>query len=91
MIVCVCHRVSDRDIASEAAHGCASFAELQDNTRIGTGCGACLELAEESFAAHAGGGCRDHRGCAEALPGAAAGAAGVSRESDRAPLAVAGT
>ncbi|WP_298828104.1 (2Fe-2S)-binding protein [uncultured Piscinibacter sp.] len=54
MIVCVCHRVSDRDIAREARSGCADFESLQDELRIGTACGACLEQAQEAFAAHAG-------------------------------------
>jgi hemin uptake protein HemP len=29
MIVCICHRVSDRDIARAAREGCARFDELQ--------------------------------------------------------------
>lgn len=66
MIICLCHRVSDRDIAREVAHGCGSFEELQDRTRVATGCGACHEFAQETFAAHAGGCCRDSRGCPDA-------------------------
>ena len=49
MIVCVCHRVSDRDIAREAHSGCPSFDQLQDDLRVGTGCGACVECAQEVF------------------------------------------
>jgi bacterioferritin-associated ferredoxin len=45
MIVCVCHRVSDRDIAIAAASGCASFEALQDDLRVGTACGACRDCA----------------------------------------------
>lgn len=61
MIVCICHRVSDRDIAREVAHGCGSFDELQERTRVATACGACHEFAQDTFCAHAGGSCRDHR------------------------------
>lgn len=68
MIICVCHRVSDRDIAREVAFGCASFDDLQDRTRVGTGCGACLEFAEDAFAAHAGAGCRSGQGCTATAP-----------------------
>lgn len=57
MIVCVCHRVSDRDIAREARAGCASFDELQDSLRVGTACGACLECARETFDEHHVGPC----------------------------------
>jgi bacterioferritin-associated ferredoxin len=52
MIVCVCHRVSDRDIARAARQGCASFDELQDQLRVGTACGACGDCARETFEAH---------------------------------------
>jgi bacterioferritin-associated ferredoxin len=56
MIVCVCHRVSDRDIAREAHAGCTSFDQLQDDLRVGTGCGSCVECAQEVFdAAHCNG------------------------------------
>lgn len=51
MIVCLCHRVSERDIALEARAGCASFDELQDELRVATSCGACLECAQEVFVA----------------------------------------
>ncbi len=53
MIICVCHRVSDRDIARAVQAGCDSFAELQQHTRAGTTCGRCLEHAQDSFAEHA--------------------------------------
>jgi len=49
MIVCVCHRVSDRDIEREVRLGCDSFEELQEELRCGTGCGRCLEFAQDSF------------------------------------------
>jgi len=45
MIVCVCHRVSDRDIAIAASSGCRSFEALQDDLRVGTACGACRDCA----------------------------------------------
>jgi len=49
MIVCVCHRVSDRDIAIAASSGCPNFEALQDDLRVATACGACLECACEVF------------------------------------------
>jgi bacterioferritin-associated ferredoxin len=49
VIVCVCHRVSDRDIEREVRHGCASFEELQDELRVGTGCGCCTHCARDTF------------------------------------------
>ena len=61
MIICLCHRVSDRDIAREAQGGCLDFDELQDNTRVGTGCGVCLEHAQAAFDEH-----RAYQGCAGA-------------------------
>ncbi len=52
MIVCVCHNISERDIAREAASGCRSFAALQDQLQVGQGCGTCLGSARECFAEH---------------------------------------
>ena len=51
MIVCVCHRVSDRDIEREVRHGCASFEELQDELLVATACGRCGDCARDTFAA----------------------------------------
>ena len=49
MIVCVCRRVSDRDITRAAASGCASFDELQARLGVATGCGACRDCAQGTF------------------------------------------
>lgn len=49
MIVCVCHRVSDRDITRAVHEGCTTFEDLQDELRCGTNCGRCLGCAEEMF------------------------------------------
>ncbi len=57
MIVCLCHRVSESDIARQVADGCATFEALQDGLLVGTSCGHCLETARDSFRAatsHAG-------------------------------------
>ncbi len=51
MILCICRRVSDRDIA-RAAGVCTDFDELQDATGAGTACGACLDCARACFEAH---------------------------------------
>ena len=83
MIVCVCHRVSDRHIACAVRDGCSSFEELQDELRVGTGCGACRDHARGTFEQHAA----IHASCGAAArpqaihvaverrPGATAGAA----------------
>lgn len=52
MVICLCHRISDRDIAREVRSGCGSFDELQDATRVSTACGACRDSAEATFDAH---------------------------------------
>lgn len=49
MIVCVCHRVSDREIARAVREGCPDFESLQEQLRVGTACGACLECARSTF------------------------------------------
>jgi bacterioferritin-associated ferredoxin len=49
MIICICHRISDRDITRAVREGCASFDELQDQTRVATACGACHDCAHQRF------------------------------------------
>lgn len=49
MIICVCHRVSDRQIACAVRDGCASFEELQSELGVATRCGACRDCARETF------------------------------------------
>ena len=49
MIVCICHRVSDRDIAREVKAGCRDFGDLQEELRVATGCGACTDCARQTF------------------------------------------
>jgi bacterioferritin-associated ferredoxin len=52
MIICVCHRISDRDIARMVRDGCASFDELQFELAVATCCGKCHDSARETFDAH---------------------------------------
>lgn len=49
MIVCVCNRVSDRDIQREVREGCTSFDTLQMATGVATCCGRCDSCAREVF------------------------------------------
>lgn len=59
MIVCLCHRVSDRDIRAAVAAGTRCFDTLQDDLRVASSCGCCHDCAREVFdealAAQAGG------------------------------------
>jgi bacterioferritin-associated ferredoxin len=49
MIVCLCHRVSDRDIQREVATGTHCFEVLQDQTGVASSCGCCHDCAREVF------------------------------------------
>jgi len=49
MIVCLCHRVSDRDIARAVGEGTTSFEVLQDETRVASSCGCCYDCARKVF------------------------------------------
>ena len=49
MIVCLCHRVSDRSIETEVRRGCRSFEALQDELCVGSACGACESCARQTF------------------------------------------
>jgi bacterioferritin-associated ferredoxin len=52
MIIRVCHRISDRDIARMVRAGCASFDELQFESAVATCCGKCHDSARKTFDAH---------------------------------------
>ncbi|CAH0352921.1 bacterioferritin-associated ferredoxin [Aquabacterium sp. CECT 9606] len=49
MIVCVCNRISDRDIVRHAQQGCSSFDDLQFELGVSTCCGSCEQCAREVF------------------------------------------
>lgn len=49
MIVCLCHRVSDRDIRRSVDAGVRNFDVLQDETRVASACGCCQDCAREVF------------------------------------------
>lgn len=56
MIVCVCHRVSDRAIAQAARAG-AAFDDIQLELGVATQCGKCEGCARDLWAeCHAGSG-----------------------------------
>ena len=80
MIVCICHRVSDRDIARAAREGCASFDELQLELSVATSCGKCHDCAHATFHQHAA----LASGAALASAGGAGGAATAHRPSQHA-------
>jgi bacterioferritin-associated ferredoxin len=49
MIICVCKRVSDRDIARQAKAG-LSFDDIQLELGVGTQCGQCEGCARDVYA-----------------------------------------
>lgn len=49
MIVCLCHRISDRDIVRAVESGVDCFEALQDDTRLASSCGCCHDCAREVF------------------------------------------
>lgn len=80
MIICICHGISDRQIAACARAGCMSFDELQMDTGVATRCGCCREYAEQTFEQHRAHGAGSvaqavHAGLAAASGPASAGAA----------------
>lgn len=55
MIVCLCRRVSDRDIRRAVDEGLRNFDLLQDETGVASACGCCHDCAREVFDAACGG------------------------------------
>lgn len=42
-VVCGCINVTVKDIKDAIANGAKSFEEVQEVTKVGTGCGQCVE------------------------------------------------
>lgn len=68
MIVCLCRRVSDRDIAAAVQSGVDNFEILQDRTGVSSCCGCCLDCAREVFDAARTRCAPATRGAAQATP-----------------------
>ena len=49
MIVCLCHRISDRDIEHAVQQGIHDFETLQDETCVARNCACCEDCAREVF------------------------------------------
>ncbi|MBL8317717.1 MAG: (2Fe-2S)-binding protein [Burkholderiaceae bacterium] len=62
MIVCLCHRVTDRDIRTAVASGVHCFDVLQDQTCVASSCGSCLDCAREVFDGEHAARCSDGAG-----------------------------
>jgi bacterioferritin-associated ferredoxin len=61
MIVCLCHRISDRDIERAVQSGTRDFDQLQDETCIARNCACCEDCARDTFEAACGKVVRLHR------------------------------
>lgn len=42
-IVCGCFKVTEQDLKNAVKNGAKSFEEVQEATKVGTGCGHCIE------------------------------------------------
>ncbi|HEX2540122.1 MAG TPA: (2Fe-2S)-binding protein [Caldimonas sp.] len=49
MIVCICQRVSDRDIVRVVRDGASSFEDLQIETGVASRCGCCRSCAQQIY------------------------------------------
>jgi bacterioferritin-associated ferredoxin len=49
VIVCICNRISERDIVQAVRDGVDTFDELQAATGVSTYCGCCRESAHDVF------------------------------------------
>ena len=46
MLVCICNRVSDRDIRDAIHDGSSSYSDIQDSLSVGKCCGQCGPYAK---------------------------------------------
>ena len=52
MYVCICHSVTEKDIKASIKNGAETIQDLQVMTGCATGCGSCLDYAEELIQKH---------------------------------------
>ena len=53
MIICHCHRVSDREVREACASGAGRIRAVASCTRAGTQCGGCVNHLRELLATYA--------------------------------------
>ena len=46
-VVCGCYKVTVEDLNNAVKNGAKSFEEVQDITKVGTGCGHCIKNNKE--------------------------------------------
>ena len=46
MLVCICNRISDRDIRSAIHEGASGFSDVKTELGIGNCCGQCVPFAK---------------------------------------------
>lgn len=47
MYVCLCNRVTDKDIRRAATEGAASLSDLKSMLGVSSQCGSCAEVAQQ--------------------------------------------
>ena len=47
MFVCVCHKVTDRDIRHAAVNGASTLEALGEQLKVATCCGRCADCARQ--------------------------------------------
>jgi nitrite reductase (NAD(P)H) len=48
--ICSCHNVTKGDVVDSVKNGtCRTIAEVKSCTKVGTGCGGCMPLAQSIF------------------------------------------
>ena len=52
MYVCICHAVTEREIARAIERGARTLEQLADTLGVGTGCGKCRDTAAGFLASH---------------------------------------
>lgn len=54
MYICVCNAITDKQILQAQKNGCRSINEITQHLGVGSGCGGCVEKAEDLLIENAG-------------------------------------
>lgn len=50
MFVCICHAITEKDIADAVEQGAGTIQELRDQLNVGNQCGKCVQYAKSVIA-----------------------------------------
>ncbi|NMP16143.1 hypothetical protein HII16_07320 [Thalassotalea sp. Y01] len=52
MFVCICHQITEADLANAVEQGANTMKEIRDQLSVASQCGKCVQFAKQVLAEH---------------------------------------